>query len=247
MMSMTLQGDLTEGHLLGGRVRYAQPRRGFRSGLEPVLLAAAIPARSGERVLEGGSGAGATLLCLAARVTAVQGLGIEQDPVAVAAARRNAASNGWPTLEFRHGDLGSLAAVHDFDHACANPPYYSGAGTPSPDPLRRAAKAAGPETLRDWASVLGRSLRQRGTLTFILSAAVLPAALGAFAAAGCPPTAALPFWPKHGQPAHLLLVRGVKGSRAPFRLLPGKVLHTADGGFTEEAQAILRDGTTLEL
>ena len=35
-------------------MRYVQPRRGFRSSLEPVLLAAAIPARSGQRVLEGG-------------------------------------------------------------------------------------------------------------------------------------------------------------------------------------------------
>ncbi|HLB98700.1 MAG TPA: SAM-dependent methyltransferase, partial [Acetobacteraceae bacterium] len=59
---------LTEGHLLGGRVRYAQPREGFRSGIEPVMLAAAVPARTGERVLEAGSGAGAALLCLAARV-----------------------------------------------------------------------------------------------------------------------------------------------------------------------------------
>ena len=58
----------TDGHLLGGRVSYAQPREGFRSGIEPVLLAAAIPARPGEHVLEGGSGAGAALLCLAARV-----------------------------------------------------------------------------------------------------------------------------------------------------------------------------------
>lgn len=247
MMGMTLPDDLTEGYLLGGKVRYAQPRRGFRSGLEPVLLAAAIPARSGQRVLEGGSGAGATLLCLAARVTAVQGLGIEQDAAAVAAARRNAASNGWPELEFRVGDLGSLLALHDFDHACANPPYHSGGGTPSPDPVRRAAKEAGANTLREWASVLARSLRRRGTLTFVLPPAVLPAAIAAFTAAGCPPTVALPFWPRHAQPAHLLLLRGVKGSRSRFRLLPGKVLHGADGGFTDEAQAILRDGAALEL
>ena len=70
----------TRGNLLGGRVSYAQPARGFRSGIEPVLLAAAIPARPGERILEGGSGAGAALLCLAARVGQVQGVGIEQDP-----------------------------------------------------------------------------------------------------------------------------------------------------------------------
>ena len=69
--------DVTEGHLLGGRVRYAQPRVGYRTGIEPVLLAAAVAARAGERVLEAGCGAGAGLLCLAARVPGITGLGVE--------------------------------------------------------------------------------------------------------------------------------------------------------------------------
>jgi tRNA1(Val) A37 N6-methylase TrmN6 len=244
---MTEPDDLTHGHLLGGRVRYAQPRRGFRSGLEPVLLAAAIPARGGERVLEGGSGAGATLLCLSARVRSVQGLGVERDPMAVAVAQHNAAANGWLNLEFRVGDLRSLPELRGFDHACANPPYHSRAGTPSPDPSRRAAKAAAPGTLSDWAMALARPLRQHGTLTFVLPPAVLPAAMAAFTAAGCAPTTALPLWPRHAQPANLLLLRGVKGSGAAFRLLSGILLHTADGRFTEEAEQILRGGAALEL
>ena len=145
---MTDRGDQTDGHLLDGRVRYAQPRRGFRSGIEPVLLAAAIPARPGSRVLEGGSGAGAALLCLAARVPGVHGLGIEQDPALVALARQNAAANGWPDLRFMAADIASLPALDAFDHACANPPYHSDAGTPSPDasaPGRqaRSGRAAG--------------------------------------------------------------------------------------------------------
>ena len=45
--------------LLGGRVPYVQPTHGHRSGIEPVLLAASIPARAGHMVLEGGAGAGA--------------------------------------------------------------------------------------------------------------------------------------------------------------------------------------------
>jgi tRNA1(Val) A37 N6-methylase TrmN6 len=246
MAGMTDPGNLTAGYLLGGKVSYAQPRHGFRSGLEPVLLAAAIPARAGQRVLEGGSGAGATLLCLAARVGSVQGLGIELDPAAVAVAQHNAAANGWTNLEFRVGDLRSLPELDGFDHACANPPYHTQAGTPSPDLSRRAAKAADPDTLSDWAALLARSLRRHGTLTFILPAAVLPAAMAAFVAADCRPTAALPLWPRCGEPAKLLILRGVKGSRAPFRLLPGKILHEPAGGFTEEAQQILRGGAALE-
>jgi tRNA1(Val) A37 N6-methylase TrmN6 len=69
----------------------------------------------------------------------------------------------------------------------------------------------------------------------------------AFAAAGCQPEAALPLWPKAGVAAKLMLLRGIKGGRTPFRLSPGLVLHRPDGAFTDEAKAILRDGQPLPL
>jgi tRNA1Val (adenine37-N6)-methyltransferase len=56
----------------------------------------------------------------------------------------------------------------------------------------------------------------------------------------------LPLWPKAGRPAKLLLLRGVKGGRMPFRVAPGLVLHTDDGRFTPEADAVLRLGRALE-
>ena len=239
--------DVTEGHLLDLRVRYAQPRDGFRSGIEPVLLAAAIPARQGSLVLEGGCGAGAALLCLAARMASVEGLGIERDPALVALASQNASANGWPNLRFMTADIASLPPLGAFDHACANPPYHGETGTPSPDASRRAAKRGAARILAVWAEALARPLRSGGTLTFILPAALLPQAAAAFTDAGCPPTAMLPLWRRDRQPAKLLLLRGIRGSRAPFRVLPGLILHGTDGSFTAEADAILRGGNALDL
>lgn len=239
--------SVTHGHLLGGTIHYAQPLQGFRSSIEPVLLAASIPARQGSHVLEGGCGAGAALLCLAARVADVQGLGIDRDKALVALARQNAAANDRPDLSFIVADIASLPPLDTFDHACANPPYHNEAGTPSPDASRRAAKRATEGTLRLWAAAFARPLRARGTMTFILPAALLPEATAAFTNAGCTPTAMLPLWPKAGQPAKLLLLRGIKGGRTPFRVLPGLVLHASDGAFTEEADAILRGGNALDL
>ena len=57
----------------------------------------------------------------------------------------------------------------------------------------------------------------------------------------------LPLWKQAGHPAKLVLVRGVKGGRTPFRVLPGLVLHDASGAFTPEADAILRLGRALAL
>lgn len=237
--------NLTHGHLLGGRVCYAQPRDGFRSGIEPVLLAAAVPARPSDRVLEAGSGAGAMLLCLAARVRGVQGVGVEQDAALATLAEENAAANGLPELDFIAGDIATLTLPGAFDHACANPPYHPPAGTRSPDAGRDVAKRGTDGLLAAWSRVLASVLRPRGTLTFIVPSALLPQAVAAFADAACQPAAMLPLWPKAGRPAKLMMLHGVKGRRSPFRVLPGLVLHTADGGFTAEAEAILRDGAPL--
>ena len=235
--------ETTDGHLLGGRVRYAQPRAGFRSGIEPVLLAAFVPARPGDAVLEGGAGAGAGLLCLAARVPGLRGLGIERDQALAALARANAAANAQAGLVFQNGDIGHAAGT--FDHAFANPPYHPEGGTASPDPGREEAKRAARGTLAGWTEALARRLRPRGTLTLILPAGGVPEVLAAMAAAGLGGGVLLPLWPKPGRAAKLVLLRGIRGGKAPFRILAGLVLHRAEGGFTVEADAILRDGAAL--
>ena len=53
---------------LGGQLRLAQPKIGYRAGVDPVLLAAACPAQRGQEVLELGCGVGVASLCLGRRV-----------------------------------------------------------------------------------------------------------------------------------------------------------------------------------
>ena len=211
------------------------------------MLAAAIPARSGEHVLEGGSGAGAALLCLAARVPGLHGTGVERDPALAALAGRNAQANRFGGLGFVAADVVAIRDLGRFDHAMANPPYHPPSGTASPDSAREQAKRGGEGLLAAWAAALAAPLRHRGTLSFILPAATLPECLAAMAAAGCAVRAVLPLWPKAGLAAKLVLVQGVKGGRTTLRLLPGLVLHRAEGGYTTEADAILRDGAALPM
>ena len=237
----------TEGTLLGGRLRHAQPRLGHRTGLEPVLLAASIPARPGQRVLEGGTGSGAALLCLAARIPGLAGLGLERDPGMAALARANIAANALSGLAVQAADLTAWAADAPFDHAFANPPWHEATATPSPDARKDAARRAAPSLIAAWAASLARALRPRGTLTLILGADHLATGLAALSAAGCGSPLLHPFWPKPGRPARLVLLRAVRGGRGPARLLPGLTLHQPDGRFTPEAEAILRDGAPLAL
>jgi tRNA1(Val) A37 N6-methylase TrmN6 len=239
---------VTEGRLLGGRVRYAQPRAGFRSGIEPVFLAAAVPARSGERVLEMGCGAGAALLCLSARVPGISGLGVDIDAGMIGLARRNAAENGWAGLEFLVSDAAAAGtAVGTFDHACANPPFHPCGGTASADASRELAKRDRPGLLAGWVAAMAAALRNRGTLTVILAATELPRAVAALMAAGCPPSGVFPLWPREGEAAKLVVIQGVKGGRERMQLSCGMRLHGPDGGLTADAEAVLRGGGRIEV
>lgn len=232
--------DATAGTLLGGRVIYSQPATGYRTGIEPVLLAAAVPARPGDRVLEAGTGAAAGLLCLTARVPGLTGLGIELDPTMAALARQNLADNFVPGILIDQAALESWHGHAVFDHAFANPPWHDPAGTPSPNPLRQLAKAAA--TLEHWVATIAAALRPGGSATLIVPAAQTTTLLAAMRAAGLGRRTIAPLWPKPGRPAKLVLIQALRGRRDPDRLTPGLVLHHAAGAFTPQAEAILRSG-----
>jgi tRNA1(Val) A37 N6-methylase TrmN6 len=84
--------DVTEDGFLNGRLKIRQPKRGFRAGLDAVMLAAAVPARAGETALELGAGVGTASLCIAFR-TGCDVSGLEIDPQLAALANQNAARN----------------------------------------------------------------------------------------------------------------------------------------------------------
>ena len=228
---------------LDGRVVVRQPEIGFRSGLDAVMLAAAVPARGGDTTLELGAGAGTASLCLLARVPGLVATGIEIAPALAALAEANAAANGM-TAHFAAADIFALpgALKRDFDHVFCNPPFHDEANAP-PDAARaRALMDEG--RLGDWLALGLRRTVSGGSFTAILRADRLAEALKALPGGG---VTVLPLWPRAGEPARRVIVQARKGTRAPLRLLPGLVLHTADGGWTAQADAILRGGGALAL
>lgn len=234
----------TEGRLLGGRVRYAQPLDGYRTGIEPVLLAASVPARAGDRVLEAGTGAGAGLLCLAARVPGVGGVGVELDPAMADLARQNVAANGYDGISIETADIGAWRGG-GFDHAFSNPPWHDPADTVPPGARRRLATHEGAVPLERWVAALRGALRPGGSLTVLVPARQAARAMAALQAEETGRLTLFPLWPKPGRDAKLALIRGYVAQRGPGRVAPGLALHDADGAFTGPAQSLLRDGAAL--
>jgi len=245
----TPPGYATDGTLLGGRVQFRQPAKGYRVAIDPILLAAAVPAAAGERVLDLGAGAGAAALCLAVRAADCRIDCLEaQDPLARLAAENVTANKLDRRIIVHVGDLRrppSDLPRNGFDHVMTNPPYVAAnASDAPPDPSKRKATVdeLGVEA---WIEAALKFLKPRGRLTLIHRADRLDALIAALIPRAGEVTV-IPLWPRQGEAARRVIVRARKGAKSPAQLLPGLVLHRADGSFTPEAEAILRDGAALE-
>ncbi|MFN4099936.1 MAG: tRNA1(Val) (adenine(37)-N6)-methyltransferase [Pararhodobacter sp.] len=240
---------LTRDVFLGGRLAIWQPRDGYRAATDPVLLAAAVPARPGQSVLELGCGAGVALLALGSRVPGLALQGVERQADYAGLARRNATENAIPA-EITVADLTALPAALrvSFDQVMANPPYYR-PGSPAARDAGRDAALREETPLAHWIDAGLRRLKDGGLLTLIHLAERLPEILGALA--GRAGVVVRPVAPRSGRPAGRVLVQARKGAKAPFRLLAPLVMHAGaahlgDGDdFSPEAQAVLRDGQAL--
>ncbi|MCR9124547.1 MAG: methyltransferase [Rhodobacteraceae bacterium] len=236
---------------LGGRLRLWQPRLGYRAGVDPILLAAAVPARPGQSVLDLGCGAGAVALALGTRVRALDLHGVEKQPLYAGLAQRNAAENG-VALTIWQADIAALPAglrQRGFDHVCINPPYFDPAArSPARDTGREAARAEDTALLQ-WTATAGRRLKPGGHLHMVHRCDRLPDLLAAVSSLGA--TEVLPLAARTGRAPHLVLLRVRKGSRAPFRLWPPLVMHAGarhlhDGDdYAPQIRAVLRDAAPL--
>jgi tRNA1(Val) A37 N6-methylase TrmN6 len=249
-------GATSTDDFLGGRIVVIQPRRGHRAGSDAVFLAASVPARAVERVLDVGAGMGVAGLCLLARVPGIEVTAVEIDAGLCALAAKNAARNGFAeSFTVINADVTSpgktLKAAglerESYDHLIANPPFHAeGAVRPAPDGARAAAHVMGGEGLAAWVRFFAAMAAPNALLTLIHRPDCLGELLelldGRFGG-----IAVFPLYPKRGEPATRIIVQAKKGSRAGLTLLSGLVLHEEDGRYTEEAEAVLRGGEALDL
>ncbi len=238
--------EITQDKFLGGRVAVCQFVSGFRAGLDAVMLSAAVPARAGDTVLELGSGAGTASLCLAARIDGIDVVGAEIESELVTLSNGNATANGMgDRVVFVTVDVLELPAdmKRDYAHVLCNPPFHGDDGEQSPDAMKAGATHDDGE-LAQWLAVGVKRTAPGGSFTCILRADRLGEALAALPTLG---VSVFPLFPHAGGIAKRVIIQVRKNARTPFAILHGLVLHPTGGGYTAEAEAVLRGEAGISL
>jgi tRNA1(Val) A37 N6-methylase TrmN6 len=240
-----METGLTEDALLGGRVRLLQPRRGYRIAVDAVLLAAAATATGHMKVLDLGAGVGAVGLCLAARMTDCTVLGIELQPALAELAERNARANKCAdrVRTIVHDLARSLPAdIGPFDEVVTNPPYLAAAvADPSPDPVKALATVESSADLARWLAVATDALKPAGCLTMVHRSDRLEDIVGHLGRLGWGDIVV-----KRLPPAARVLLRARRADTLHRREAAPLTLHRPEGGYTDEAEAILRHAAPLD-
>lgn len=254
---MTSDDGWTVDQFLAGRLEIKQPARGYRAGSDAVLLAAAVPASAGARVLDVGCGVGTAALCLLTRVKDIGLSGFELQVDLAEAAATNAARNGFAerchifagditdkkSFTSVGSDLDAVAAAKEtYDHVMANPPYYAdGRAQKSPNHIKSLAHVEQQGDLAQWISFCLARTKPKGTVTLINRAHRLAEMLAGLQK-GAGDIRIIPLWPERDKPAKRVIVQATKGSAAPLSVMPGIVLHNPDGSPSDMANAIAREG-----
>ena len=226
----------TEALFLGGQLRLRQPKSGHRAGHDAMLLAAATSARPGDRVVEFGAGVGAAGLAVVKRAGAINLVLVEIDAELAKLARDNATRNAigadvivLDVTSAAEAFAGMGLAPDSADVVLMNPPFNDAARhRASPDSSRAAAHIADDATLEAWTGSARRILKSGGALTLIWRADGLAEVMAALAR-GFGSLAIQPIHAEPAKPAIRVLVRAVKGGKAPTRILAGLMLNDESG------------------
>lgn len=239
---------------MGGRINITQPKSGFRAGLDSVLLGASVAVNT-STLLDMGAGVGTAALTALTHEPDLQALLVESNADLLPLTQQNIEHNNFVdrakilsldvTATGKQRETAGLATDY-FSTIIANPPYFDAdSGTKAPEKGRAAARHMHADDLDKWLRTAAASAAPRGEVIFIYRADGLTELLNAFTQRFGAITV-LPIVPRQGEDAHRILIRGIKGSRAPMVVKSPLVLHGDEGrAFLPEIDAIFRGKSRL--
>ena len=237
-------------HLLNKKIALFQPKQGFKTSQDAVLLAAACPAKNAESVLDMGCGVGGALFSLLWREPDLDMTGLEIEQIYLDLAQKNATENDM-TAHFINGDANDFRVNQPkdrFDHIICNPPYFDPQRhVPSPIDIKAKAKGyqSDAETIDLWIKSARDNLKSKGSFTIIHKAekldhilALLKKSFGA--------TEIIPIYSKVNEPAKRVIIRSYKDRHSPCLLHAPIIMHDVNTKSSKISDLLLRDAWSFD-
>lgn len=230
--------------------------RGNRSGMDAMLIAASLPKSASGTVADLGAGAGVAGFAALNLHSDLNLLAVERNAEMAEMAEHsirlpeNSAFNKRARVirfdVYKSGVDRAKAGLSPecVDHVIMNPPYNSLNMRAPGDALRAEAFMMGEGGIDAWFRTAASILKQGGTFSVIYRTEnlgeLIACCQGRFG-----DLKILPIHSRKDEPAKRVVVRGIRGSRAPISILPGFVVHEENGEFTAKADAIFKGEQTL--
>ena len=242
--------EFTKDSFLGGGIRIWQPKKGYRAGIDPILLAASVNVSAGQKVLDLGCGVGTASFAIGYRVKNVELYGIEIQKVFADLADLNSKENG---IEFQVectniSNLSSNITSKNFDHVIANPPYFDRKSSVRGINVSKEKSFGDTRPISEWLKVAAKRAKPKGFVHFIVRSDRLmeiftnmPNSLGSLVIT--------PVISRKNENAKLTILHAKKNGRAGFIISSPIVLHPLKSDSREkyvpEVDKVLRNGASL--
>lgn len=228
--------------LIRGRKMW-QLKKGYRMGLDTVLLAHFATVFPGNTVADLGTGVGALPLILTARAADLKVWAVEiQEPLAELARENMRLNNLTGNVNIVLGDLTTIAErwqQGSFHLVVSNPPYRKpGSGKGSPSASKRIATEEIYCTLSQIVATARKLLRPKGRFALVHKPERLGEIIEQFVECDLQPVRLRFVHPRVTAEASLVLIEGEKDSRRELTVEKPVVVYDNEGEYTEEMKQI---------
>lgn len=236
-------GERLDDLLIDG-LKIIQCQDEFCFSLDAVLLANFATLRTGQTIVDLGTGTGVLAFLLAAR-GAGQVVGVEISPkMADMAARSAALNNIQEQVSIINADLRQLKGIlpaGEWEVVVANPPYRPvGGGYISPLDGVAAARHELTANLSDVVAAARYLMKYRGRFAMVHLPERMAEIVKVMSDAGIEPKRLQLVYPHINKKPNMLLVEGIRGAKPGLDVLPPLIVYKADGSYSDEIKAYYR-------
>jgi len=228
---------------LEGSIIVYQPKKGFRFGIDSILLAHFLNLKPQDLVLEVGAGSGIISLIALKRFPKAKIFALELESIFIECLKRNILENKLQEKLFIiKGDIKtSLFKSGIFDVIFSNPPYFkSRSGRKSPYEIENIARRDIEFELDEFLKKVSSLLKNKGKFYLVFTALRLAELIYLLKKNKLEPKLLRLVYSYPGSEAKLVLLLAVKNAKEEIRIFsPLYIYDSPKGNYTEEVKNML--------